>query len=148
MNNIDISFDFTSDTPGYWDGFWERNNGLGKGGKDPDAMSKTLQRYHQILWSRELPNGEKMELVAGCGSKYLTWKQFRFGSDSITASFRYNRYISMLQQVEEKLPNYKMYVEEYLRKMYTIGGTIIFPERMGGINQSKGFNFLSRTDGI
>lgn len=27
MKNIDVTFDFTSDTPYYWDGFW--NNELG-----------------------------------------------------------------------------------------------------------------------
>lgn len=27
MDNIDVTFDFTSDTPYYWDGFW--NNELG-----------------------------------------------------------------------------------------------------------------------
>ena len=26
---IDTSFDFTTDTEGFWDGFWERKNGLG-----------------------------------------------------------------------------------------------------------------------
>lgn len=40
---IDTSFDFTTDSPGYWDGFWERNAGLGAGGSDPDNASPTLQ---------------------------------------------------------------------------------------------------------
>ena len=39
---IDVAFDFTTDSPGYWDGFWERNNGLGAGACDPDACSPTL----------------------------------------------------------------------------------------------------------
>ena len=30
--NIDVDFDFTMDSPGYWDRFWENNNGLGAGG--------------------------------------------------------------------------------------------------------------------
>lgn len=139
-DNIDVSFDFTTDTPEYWDGFWDRNNGLGAGGNDPDALSKTLQKYHQALWSKELPNGEVMELAIGKGSSYLTWKDFRFGSDSITASFRYNKYRDMLQQVERALPNYKSFIESFLREACTIGGTIIFPKRMGGINQSRGWN--------
>lgn len=29
---IDVKFDFTSDSPGYWDRFWENNDGLGGGG--------------------------------------------------------------------------------------------------------------------
>lgn len=140
MNEIDTSFDFTTDTPNYWTGFWDRNNGLGAGGNDPDSSSKTLQKYHQILWSKELPNGEIMKLVIGKGAAYLTWKDFKFSSDSITASFRYNKYKKMLRQIEDTLPDYKAYMENYVRKSYTIGGSIIFPKRLGGINQSRGCN--------
>ena len=25
--DIDVNFDFTTDTKGFWDGFWERNDG-------------------------------------------------------------------------------------------------------------------------
>ena len=40
---IDIAFDFRSDTPA---------------GKDPDAVSPTLRRYHQHLWSKpQSPHG-------------------------------------------------------------------------------------------
>ena len=42
---IDITFDFRSDAKG----------------RDPDAYSPTLNAYHKILWSKELPNGEKMQ---------------------------------------------------------------------------------------
>lgn len=140
MDEIDVSFDFTTDTPDYWTGFWDRNNGLGAGGNDPDALSKTLKKYHQILWSKELPNGEYMDLSMGTGSKYLTWKDFRFGSDSITASFRYNKYREMIGQVKQACPDYKSYMENYIHSSYTIGGSIIFPKRMGGINQSRGCN--------
>ncbi|MBE5940311.1 MAG: hypothetical protein E7266_07925 [Lachnospiraceae bacterium] len=143
MNNgiIDINFDFTSDTPNYWSDFWKRNNGLGAGANDPDVCSKTLQNYHKLLWSKELPNGEVMKLSAGRGYNYLTWKDFRFGSDSITASFRYNKYRVLLQRVEAVLPNYKLFMENFLKKSYTIGGMIIFPKRFGGINQSRGCNY-------
>ncbi len=140
MGIIDVSFDFTIDTPDYWTDFWMRNNGLGAGKNDPDALSKTLQKYHQILWSKELPNGETMRLSYGDRRDYLIWKNFRFGSDSITASFRYNGYRQVLMQVESAVPNYKLYVEGYLRKLYTIGGMIIFPKRKSGINQSRGCN--------
>ena len=59
---IDVTFDFTMDSPGYWDDFWSRNEGLGVGTCDPDACSPTLQRYHKLLWSKTLPNGEFFEL--------------------------------------------------------------------------------------
>lgn len=141
-NVIDIEFDFTMDTPGYWDHFWENNHGLGAGGNDPDAMSKTLQQYHQLLWSQRLPNGEKMNLIAGNSYTYLTWKDFRFGSDSIIASFRYRKYCHMIQLLETEMPDYKAFMESFLHKTYTIGGMIIFPKRSGGINQARGCNPL------
>ena len=135
---IDVNFDFTTDTPHYWDSFWLNNHGLGSGGNDPDAASKTLQRYHKLLWSKPLPCGQVMDLSIGTVQNYLTWNGFRFGSDSITASFRYKRYHHMLRQVEAAVPDYKSFVEDYIHQAYTIGGAIIFPKRMNSINQKRG----------
>ena len=140
MDKIDVTFDFTTDTPGYWTDFWKRNDGLGAGGRDPDADSRKLQKYHQFLWSKELPNGEKMELSAGLGPTYLAWNGFRFGSDSIAASFRYTRYGEMLRRIADALPDYHAYMEDFIRKTYTIGGAIIFPKRQWSINQARGCN--------
>lgn len=42
MATDDVAFDFLSDTPK---------------GKDPDAPSLTLRRYHRLLWSKPLPGG-------------------------------------------------------------------------------------------
>ena len=44
---IDIAFDFRTDAPE---------------GKDPDAYSPTLRRYHQLLWSKPLPSGASFDL--------------------------------------------------------------------------------------
>ena len=139
---IDVQFDFTSDSPGYWDGYWDRNDGLGYGGSDPDNASPTLQRYHQILWSKKLPNGEIMDLKTGSGPYYLTWKDFRFASDAIIVSFRYQKYRYMIDQVIEKVSDYKSYYEDMTRRAYTIGGTIIFPKHPSSMNQNKGTNAL------
>lgn len=140
LGSIDIAFDFTSDSPHYWDSFWDNNNGLGAGGSDPDSASKTLQQYHQLLWSKPLPNGEYLDLKMGFGANYLTWRDFRFGSDSIIASFRYERYSGMIEQVKRAVPDYRAFMESFLRRTYTIGGMIIFPKWRGGINQSRGCN--------
>lgn len=137
---IDVSFDFTTDTKGFWDGFWERKDGLGSGGADPDNASRTLQKYHQILWSKQLPNGEVMDLHTGTGANYLTWKNYRFGSDSIIVSFRYQRYRYMMDQVRERVSDFQAFFEEFIRKGYTIGGAIIFPKHKDSINQNKGTN--------
>ncbi len=137
---IDITTDFTLDTPHFWDDFWKNNGGLGSGGGDPDSLSKSLQLYHQTIWSRKLPNGETMALQCGTGSNYLTWKNFRFGSDSIIVSFRYEKYRNMLNEVKKALPDYRSFVENYLHRSYTIGGMMIFPKHAGSINQAKGTN--------
>ena len=139
---IDTSFDFTSDSPKYWDGFWKKNDGLGCGGSDPDNASPTLQKYHKKLWSKELPNGEFMDLKMGSGPYYLTWKNFRFGSDAIIVSFRYKKYKYMINQVFASVPDYKKYFEDIIRRAYTIGGMIIFPKHPSSMNQNKGTNML------
>lgn len=138
--SIDVTFDFTTDTPRYWDKYWDKDSLFGSFNNDPDSASKTMQLYHKALYSKSLPNGEMMDLQIGSGANYLTWKDFRFGSDSIIASFRYNRYRNMIEQVANSLPDYHTYVENYVHKSYTIGGEIIFPKMKGGINQSRGCN--------
>lgn len=138
---LDTTFDFTTDTPKYWDKYWEFDSLLGSINNDPDSASKMMQNYQKILWSKTLPNGEIMELKIGSGSRYLTWKNFRFGSDSITTSFRYVRYRFMIEQVAEYLSDYHQFMETYIHKTYTIGGAIIFPKQHGGINQMRGWNY-------
>ena len=44
---IDVTFDFTTDSAGYWDKSWERGEGLGGGGADLDIAIKILQHYHK-----------------------------------------------------------------------------------------------------
>ena len=135
---IDTSFSFTEDTLGFWNGYW--NDEMGHSSVDPDAYSSKLKSYHKLIWSKALPNGDYLDLTEGDTYNYLFWKQFRFGSDSITASFRYEKYRYMIKQVMDCLPNYKEYIEEYIKQSYTIGGAIIFPKKHGGINQSRGCN--------
>lgn len=138
MEKIDVNFDFTNDTPNFWKSYWK--NEMGKSFADPDSESPTLQKYHKLIWSKKLPNGEFLDLQFGNNNDYLTWKNFRFGSDSITASFRYDKYKHMIKKIMEYLPNYKEFFESYTRKAYTIGGSIIFPKMQGSINQLRGCN--------
>ncbi len=139
---IDVNFDFTLDSYQYWDGFWDRKDGLGGGYSDPDSSSLMLQEYHSVLWGRELPNGEKMKLTKGSGSNYLTWNGFRFGSDAIIVSFRYYRYKEIIEQFKQRIGDYKAFYEDYIHKAYTIGGMIIFPKHNNSMNQCKGTNKL------
>ena len=89
---IDTSFSFITDAHG----------------KDPDSYSKTLQRYHQTLWSKELPCGEKMQLVCrGSGPYYLIWKQNSFASDAIIVDFRgHARFASMIKKINSEIPDW------------------------------------------
>ena len=146
-NVIDTTFDFTSDTPLYWDNFWQNCDGLGCGSADPDTKSPTLRKYHKILWSKSLPNGEFLELKEGkTTNEYLRWKDFVFGSDSIINIYLHNiRLKAFIEKVKieiEKTQNYKVFLENYLKTAYTIGGCMIFPkrERDNSINCQRGIN--------
>ena len=136
--NIDVTFDFSSDTPGYWDHFWENNGGHGSGGKnDPDAFSPMLRLYHQYIWSGELPCGKHMKLEQPKDG-YLRWGDLYFGSDSITTSFRHGSF-PLIEEIE-KLPRYRERMEAYIHKTYTIGGMMIFPVHRYSFNQARGMN--------
>ena len=119
MSDIDISFDFRTDSFG----------------KDPDSSSPTLKAYHQALWSKPLPNGQMLNLTSDRCS-YLRCGDMYFGSDSITASFRYN--MKLLDLVAQSVPSVTDYIENYLQKAYTIGGMIIFPKHPWSMNQARG----------
>ena len=109
LSEIDVNKCFIDDTVGFWDGFWERRNGLGAAPvyADPDSASETLRNYHQALWSRKLPNGEVMTLQKGKKSDYLTWNGMRFASDSIATEHRYIKCEQVIRQVELQMPNYR-----------------------------------------
>jgi hypothetical protein len=80
---IDITFDFRSDTPP---------------GKDPDARSPTLRRYHKLLWSKPLPSGAFFKLVDTKRNAYLYHQsevgEFFLSSDSMIPSFRKEQRLS------------------------------------------------------
>lgn len=138
LSEIDVNFNFIEDTPGYWDGFWENDTLLGRSKQDPDSKSPMLRKYHQLLWSKMLPNGEVMKLEDGKSSFYLGWKNHYFGSDSIIVSFRYKRRAEFMKKLRNYLPDYKGFVESYLKSASSIGSYILFPSFGCGMNQSRG----------
>ncbi len=137
MIKVDVNFNFTSDTPHFWDRYWDDE--MGKVCVDPDFYSPTLKTYQRIIWNKKLPNGEVFNLTED-SKDYLIWKNFKFSSDSIITSFRYQKYRNMIHKVMNYLPNYKAFIEDYTQKSYTIGGEIIFPKQSKSINQSRGCN--------
>jgi hypothetical protein len=124
---IDITFDFRSDTPP---------------GKDPDALSPTLRRYHKLLWSKPLPNGVMFELVDTTPGVYLHHRsqlgEFFLASDSVIPSFRKEPSLAhVFEQIPEELNTFRSIG-------YTIGGMMLFPGNRVGrqmtINAARGFH--------
>lgn len=108
---IDTSFDFESDS----------------GGRDPDRASQTLRSYHRFLWSKELPDGRRLELNTTSRGEYLhhcsdELGEWYFSSDAIIHSYRgWNRTRDLLAN----LPS--AWVDEVHEAGSTIGGYLIFP---------------------
>lgn len=125
--SIDITFNFYSDS----------------NGGDPDLKSPTLRKYHKILWSKPLPNGDIWNLDTFPASQYLTFQSqngaFSFGSDAIVHSYKNQaRKQWLIQQMPSEV------VDELRNLGSTIGGYIIFPNKkindMFTINQARGVN--------
>lgn len=124
---VDTSFDVRSDA----------------GGRDPDKYSPTLRNYHQLLWSKPLPNGVPFILDASPRGVYLHHAsdlgEFFLGSDTIVHTFAsWLRMAPIIAQVpiDEQ--------EGFRRTGRTIGGTIVFPSnRIDGkptINGARGMH--------
>jgi hypothetical protein len=126
MTVIDTTFDFQTDTPS---------------GKDPDSHSKTLHRYHQALWSRELPDGTLFELEDGRPDAYLVHSSVRgtfwLSSDAVIPTFPHKAadIVAMLDEGES---------EAFWDLGYTIGGMMIWPgnriDNKQTINGARGFH--------
>lgn len=153
--DIDVDFSFTDDTPDYWKKFDEQNSS--RDCLDPDRYSSTLRSYHKKLWSRLLPCKDKMELKENVGD-YLIWKDFRFGADSIvnmyfhsiTANKYYlseeiKKYLCNNANEDSKFNDFIAFYKNYLKKSYTIGGSIIFP-KTNSINVARGTSLKDRFD--
>ncbi len=87
---IDVSFDFRSDAPP---------------GRDPDTFSPTLGFFHELLWSKALPNGARFDLTASTPPVYLYHHshlgEFWLSSDSVIHT--YTRWESM-RPITEQIP--------------------------------------------
>src|SRR3954449_9843711 len=74
--DIDVTFDFRSDTPP---------------GRDPDALSPTLRRYHKLLWSKPLPSGAPFVLDDTTRGVYLHMS--RGSGSSSSPATRWSRHL-------------------------------------------------------
>lgn len=73
---------------------------------------------------------------------YLYWKDFSFGSDSMTTSFRYKnkRAKKLLDGVAEAVDDYPQYMHDYLHKAWTVSQEIIWPTHQNNMNGMRGIN--------
>ena len=129
MPNIDIKFDFRSDTPE---------------GKDADTYSSTLRSYHQILWSKCLPNGKKFDL--DLNTPHLlhhnsTLGEFFLSSDAIGHTYKNAKRMS---HIIEKIPSQE--IEEFYSLTLTIGAFIIFPSKTIDELKNKGHKISVDTE--
>ena len=90
---IDISFDFRSDSKG----------------RDPDSYSPTLNAYHRALWSKELPNGQVMELQSKNAPYVLNWRDFYFTSDTIIVEMSHYKNRKIMDRVYEQVEDFEEY---------------------------------------
>lgn len=124
-HSIDTSFNVFQDTPA---------------GKDPDVYSSTLKRYHQLLWSKPLPDGPLLQLNPVSGGDYLIaeveGERLALSSDASASGFNQSR--ALWDLVSEA---------EYVRERHIsaiIAGFILWPQRKRAgkitINGAKGFS--------
>lgn len=122
-DRIDITFDARSDTPP---------------GKDTDSHSATLRRYHQILWSKSLPNGKMFNLDENIYHK-SELGEFWLSSDCIGRTFTM---ISPYKEYATTFPEEEL--SEFQHLGMTIGAFIVFPankiDNKMTINGMRGFN--------
>lgn len=121
---FDPDFDFRTDTPP---------------AKDPDSDSPTLARYHRLLWSKALPNGEILHFkVERSDSRYLIRDDSRsnalvWSSDTISNSHKGHR-----RALYEQMP--PGVNDEHHRG--PIGARLVFPALQAQgkptINQARG----------
>lgn len=126
-NRININYDFRSEIPP---------------NADPDQHSPTLRKYHRILWSKSLPDGEMFDLDDSGPKPYLLHEshlgEFILSSDAITHSYRNVKKMShIINEVREES-------EELLSTGSTIGSYILFPakkiDNKMTINGARGIN--------
>jgi len=112
--------------------------------KDADTWSPTLRNYHQVLWSKVLPNGKIFDLTSSQKPPYYHYHSsdlgdFCLSSDAIIHTYSKWRRKSMVTIIET-FP--KAEIDAFYNLSNTIGSYILFPankiEGIQTINQARG----------
>lgn len=107
-------------------------------GRDIDSHSPTVKCYHQMLWSKPLPDGTQFELAAGSPGAFLRHESprgvFVLASDQIIRTFEPVR---AMAKVLDQLPRSDR--DEFLREGASMAGLTVFPVGNGYTpNQARG----------
>lgn len=102
---------------------------------DADRDSRILRRWHQLLWSKPLPNGHRIALEPELGTSCLVYGGIRVSSDTIATTHSNYRRLGATRLWESLAETERT---TYDRSFYTIGGSIIFPTRPQSLNQRRG----------
>ncbi|WP_343924247.1 DUF6994 family protein [Rhodoglobus aureus] len=113
------------------------------GNGDPDATSRILRRYHQLLWSKPLPNGDPFDLVTTRERSYLFHEsargKFFLSSDTVVPTFR--SWLRM-KPITGQLDTAEL--DKFQVLNHSMGGALVFPgERRKGtltMNGARGMN--------
>ena len=110
---VDTTFDVYSVTPA---------------NKDPDSHSPTLRLYHQVLWSKSLPDGSTFDLATNGPKSYLQHHsrlgEFSLSSDSIGHTYKY---VKAMSPIIQEIPEWE--IDQFFSICSTIGAYIVFPSR-------------------
>jgi hypothetical protein len=114
------------------------------GGKDPDSHSRTLRRYHRLLWSRALPGGAHFDLDAKLHHK-SDLGEFWLASDGIVHTYAgWVRPTRLVEAVKASPPEE---ITAFYNIACTVGAFLVFPYpvKVGGrwrqsINQRRGMH--------
>ena len=113
------------------------------GNADPDAVSPTLRRYHQLLWSKPLPGGAMFDLSISTPGVYLHHRsavgEFFLSSDTVIPTFTLSPGMDPITEQLTESEN-----AAFRTIQYTIGGMMVWPgNRINGkptINVARGFH--------
>lgn len=110
-------------------------------GKDPDFASPTLRRFHKLLWNKELPSGEILELFDDIPKHYLLGRakgiEISLSSDTMCNSYVKRR------RMQAIIHPHLEPIEIFRKHLYSVGGFILFPAKkvngLNTINQERGW---------
>jgi hypothetical protein len=135
---VNVNFDYYEDTPH---------------GGDPDSLSPTLNKHHNVLWSKRLPNGRVFDLKGlRANGKLLLHHHselgdFSLSSDMITHSLYYSDKKTAYSKwfpcgaIRSEIPDV---IKDFWKHESGIACYTIFPARQVNrqhtINQARGVN--------